>query len=64
MTLDNKCKLYFIVYQKLSSVIFARGGLKNEILPVHIHKEALKRTNYILAAIDEKLDMDELLTAL
>lgn len=61
MTLENKCKLYFMVYQKLSTVIFARGGGRNGILPMHIHAEALKRTNYILEAIGEKLDMDELL---
>lgn len=64
MSLENRCKLYFLVYQKLSMVTFSRGSAKNRILPVYIHQEALKRTNYILAAIGEKLDMDELLTAL
>ena len=61
MTLEQKCKLYFMVYQKLLTVIFARGGGRNGMLPVRIHREALKRTNYILAAVGEKLDMDEIL---
>lgn len=64
LSLEDKCKLYFMVYRKLlTTIVIPRGNSRTNILPATIHREALKRTNHILAALGEKLDIEELLSA-
>ena len=57
ISLENKLILHDMVYKKLwENFRIPRGYNKSLVtLPFRIRIEAMKRTNYILAAIDDKL---------
>ena len=59
MSLEQKCKLYFLVYHKLLSMVKIRSA-KRIVTPLEIHEETFRRTNHILEPLGEKLTIDEL----